>query len=423
MLPPLCGRYDKMIQFGDLLVYIIAFFGFFTSFYFITTLIKHRDEVYPARLKKEPKVSIAIPVYNGAESIRVTADSLLDLNYPRERLELFIVDDGSTDDTLQVAREYEKKGFTIISKEHEGKAEALNAALDSATGEFFGALDADSYADPEALNLLLPYFERKEVMAVTPSLRISEPSTLLQRVQQIEYIIGIFLRKIFAFLGSIHVTPGPLTMYRKEFFDTYGGYDPQNLTEDIEVALRIQRHDYVIENSVIADVYTTGPPTFKNLLNQRLRWYKGFFDNVLRYKDLFSVKHGNLGVFILPASFISVFLVLIMLGYMTYRMTDSSIIFIQNLIAVNFDIFSLFNFKWDTFLLNVDSAVVLSIFLFALSIATIILAKRVSMERAKIKFSYLGYIIFYWFLFGFWWLVAFYYKLVGKKIVWGGKAL
>ena len=77
----------------------------------------------------------------------------------------------------------------------------------------------------------------------------------------------------------------------------------------IEVALRIQSNKMVIENSADAIVYTIGPKTFRALLKQRTRWYLGFMENVINYKHLFSYKYGNLGLFILPASFISVALV------------------------------------------------------------------------------------------------------------------
>ena len=127
----------------------------------------------------------------------------------------------------------------------------------------------------------------------------------------LEFLLGVYLRKVFAFLGSIHVTPGCGTIYRKSFFDETGPYQEGNLTEDIEVAFRIQTLDGIIENSIDAEVFTLGVRKFKPLLNQRLRWYKGFIDNTVMYKRIFGAKYGNLGMFILPCSFVSVLIAIV----------------------------------------------------------------------------------------------------------------
>lgn len=175
------------------------------------------------------------------------------------------------------------------------------------SGELVGGLDADSFVTSKALKRMIGYFDDEDVMAVTPSLKVYKPKKVLQKIQMIEYLIGVFLRKIFALLGSINVTPGPFSIYRKSFFDKNGGWDEDNITEDIEIAFRIQSKNYLIENSETATVYTVSPASFKGLFSQRIRWYVGGLQNALDYRHLFGTKHGNLGLFILPGSFISVF--------------------------------------------------------------------------------------------------------------------
>jgi biofilm PGA synthesis N-glycosyltransferase PgaC len=410
-----------MIEFGTILMYIVAYFGLFTAIFFLLTLLENKNNLKNPSPSSLPSVSVAVPAYNEEKTVAKTVRSLLNLDYPKDRLQIMVVDDGSTDNTYKVANQFKNQGVEVYTQKNRGKASALNLALKKSKGDFFGALDADSFAASNALKKMVGYFQDKKIMAVTPSLKVYRPKNLLQKIQYIEYLMGIFLRKIFAFLGSIHVTPGPFTIYRKSFFKRYGGYDEYNLTEDIEIALRIQSKGYEIENSVDASVYTVSPAKFHPLLKQRLRWYIGFTENVWRYKQLFNPrKFGNLGLFILPGSFISVALVVITLIYTTYQFISRTLIQnFLNLKAVGFDLSQLLNFKVDLFYISISSRVFISIISILFGITVIYIAKTISKEKTKIKFFYLFYLVLYWMLFGFWWFVAGIYTILGRKVEWG----
>lgn len=410
-----------MMNLGNLLIYVTCFFGLFTLVYFYLTLFENRSKINSPVPCMFPKVTIIVPAFNEEDTIEKTLDSLLDLDYPKKQLEIIVVDDGSTDYTYNIATAYEHKGVRVLRKENGGKGLALNFALTKATGELVGALDADSYVDSQALKNTVGHFTNPNVMAVTPSLKVWKPKGILQKIQMIEFLIGIFLRKVFAFLNSLHVTPGPFTIYRKCFFDKYGGYDHTTITEDIEVALRIQSLNLLIENSVDSYVYTKGPGTFKALFTQRIRWYRGFMDNVVRYRHLFSRKYGLLGVFILPVSFISVFMVIFSLFYVLISQSINLIRLLINLNHVNYEIF--FHFNPDWFGLNLGPTAVLGAIAFVAGIMMILTAKKISDENTSLKVSYLWYLVFYWFLFGSWWLVAIYYKATNKKIRWAGRLM
>ena len=410
------------MQFGDVLVYVLSFFGLFTALFFLLTLMENKHELKSPKSKRLPRVSVIVPAYNEEDTIARTIKSLLNLDYPKDKLEIIVVDDGSTDDTYKIAERF--KGIELFNKENEGKGIALNFALKICKGEFVGALDADSFVEKNSLRNMVGFFEDEEVMAVTPSLKVYQPKRLLEKVQQIEYLIGVFLRKIFAFLRAIHVTPGPFTIYRKKFFDKYGGYATDNITEDIEIALRIQSKKFKIENSVDANVYTVAPYNFNVLLKQRLRWYLGFINNTLDYRDLFGIQHGNLGIFILPASFFSVALVIVSLFYFVYIFVTRTIIQnVKNISSINFDISSLFKLNLDIFYFDVSTIVILSFFSLLVGVFMIYVAKRISKEKSSIKANYLFYLVMYWFLFGFWWITAFTYKILGKGIKWGNKTI
>ena len=149
------------------------------------------------------------------------------------------------------------------------------------------------------------------------------------------------------------------------------------MTEDIEMALRIQSKELVIENSVDSYVYTMGLDSFKSLYRQRVRWYRGFVENVMDYKELFSRKHGNLGMFILPASFISVALVIVSVFYYVASTADKWWRFFVNLRAVDFDLAKLQWFNFDLFFVNLSPAAILSLVSLAMGILLIYLAKQV----------------------------------------------
>ena len=289
---------------GEIILYIVAYFGLFTSIFFLVTLIENKRSLgNPKPPKKLPFVTIMVPACNEENTVGKTVESLLGLDYPKKKLQIIVIDDGSVDNTYKIAKKYVKQGVLVLKKKNGGKGTALNLGIKHAKGTFVGCLDADSIVESDALKKMIGYFTNKRIMAVTPSLKCTKPKTIWQRIQVIEFLLGVYLRKVFGFLGSIHVTPGPFTIFRKKFFDKYGGYDETTVTEDIEISLRIQSLNYEIENAVNANVYAIAKPTFLTLFSQRVRWYRGFLDNVQKYKHLISRKYGDLGIFILPSAF------------------------------------------------------------------------------------------------------------------------
>lgn len=408
-----------MVNFGDILIYVVSFFGLYTAILCFVTLIETKGKREIKRWNSWPSICICVPCFNERKRVGRTLDSLLSLNYPKDKLEIIAVDDGSTDNTWDILKQYKSKGIKIFKKKNGGKHTALNLALTKTSAEFFGALDADSLAAQNTIKKIMSHFTSKKVMAVTPSMKIQTPKGVWRRVQSIEFILGILMREFFTFLGSQHVTPGPLTIFRKRFFTKYGNYRKAHLTEDIEMALRIQSHNFIIENAKDAYVLTHGPQTFKSLYKQRLRWYHGFLSNILDYKRLLNPKkHGNLGLFILPSSFLSIILVITSMFYVLFRMGNSIWRYTENMIAVNFDIFRMFSFNFDTFFINTQPTMLLSWLGLCIGIGLFLVAKHMSGEKQSYKLSYVWFFLLYWLLFGFWWLAAATHKTFKRKVLW-----
>ncbi len=412
------------MEFERLMIYIVVYIGLFTSIFFLTTFFEKQNRLKNPEVKRFAKVTVAVSMYNAGSHLHKTIESILALDWPEDKLEVIIIDDGSKDDSYEQAKKYLKDPrVTILQQQNMGKATAVNRALKQSRGEFFGVLDVDAFVEKECLKKMMGYFENENVMAVTPSLKVYGDTNWLQRIQRIEFLIGVYLRKVFSYLGSIHVTPGCFSIYRKSFFQKTGSYDEKNLTEDIEVALRIQSVNYIIENSINANVYTTGHKNMKSLYRQRIRWYKGFIDNVISYRRLFSTRFGNLGVFILPIAFVSVMMAI---ALSIYAITKLSLSLLNNyyvLRSTGFDLTQYLKVNFDFFYININAIFILGIISLLLTLFLFYLVRKHSEEKRPILASFIIFSLTYIHIYAFWWISAIYYKVSRKKIKWGSRYL
>lgn len=298
---------------------LVIGFLFFTTYFEVFLLItfigeRKRFAIPPSvPLAFYPSVTIIVPAWNEEKTLEGTIKSLLALDYPKDRLRLFIIDDGSTDRTLEVARHWEKNPqIRVFTKANGGKHSAMNLGISMSESDLLGCLDADSFVDPLALREIIPYFDEPDVMAVTPSIQIHAPDNPLRRMQSTEYMVGEFTRKLFSRLNALYVTPGPFSIYRREVFEKIGGFAHAFGTEDMEMALRMQANHMRIENAHTAFVFTVCPPTPHALYKQRVRWVSGFLKNVFfKYRHLFfDRRYGHLGMLTVPFAFGSIFIAL-----------------------------------------------------------------------------------------------------------------
>ena len=405
----------------EVFIYVATYVGLFTGVFFFYTFLENKQYLQNPKIKRFYDVSIIIPAYNESMTIARTIKSLLKLDYPKDKLKIIIVDDGSKDNTYEIAKRYLSKNVSVFTKPNSGKARSLNFALEKIDTELVGCLDADSYADKFSLKKMIGYFDNGNVMAVVPSIKISNAKGVLQQIQKIEYLFAVYLKKVFSYLKSVYIAPGPLSIYRKSFLDKYGGWDENTLTEDLELALRIQSKNFLIENSVDANVYTVGPKNFKQLFNQRMRWYLGLMSNLLKYKSLFGKKYGDLGIFVLPSSFVFICFSIFAFFYLLRGFFRSFFDWVHNLSVVNFEFLSFvkmeleylnFNFIYSPFF-------ILTVIAIMFSVVVIYIAKVCSNEKTSMVIPYLLYLFMYWILFAFFWLMAGIYKLLSFDVKWG----
>jgi poly-beta-1,6-N-acetyl-D-glucosamine synthase len=406
---------------SQIITYIFLFSALYVEVFFLITFFEFRDKEkkveMPEKLNKWPGVSIIVPVWNEETTVQKTIFSLLKLNYPKDKLSILIVDDGSTDKTWNVIQRFSRnKQIRLFRKENGGKYTALNHALGFVNTELVGCLDADSFVHPEALNRIVVKFNDSEVMAVTPSIKIFEPKGILGLIQKAEYIFGIFLRKVFHYLNAIYITPGPFSIFRKSVFDKLGGYKHAHNTEDMEIAMRMQRNNMKISNVHNAFIYTIAPTNIKDLYKQRLRWVYGFLKNAIDYRDMFfRPQYGNLGMIVLPAAGISVISTMYLFGAMVLNWANSLVIKIKEIYTVGI-YFRGFNF--DFFYMNTDIIVFISLIAMLGTFLIIVSSRNLAEEKHKFGLDSLLFIIFYAMLAPIWMSKAIYNIAFSKGNKW-----
>ncbi|MBC8444028.1 glycosyltransferase family 2 protein [Candidatus Woesearchaeota archaeon] len=357
------------------------------------------------KLTRFPLVSIIIPAHNEENTIAGTIESVLKLNYPRDKVEIIIINDGSTDDTKKniekITHSNRNRKIIFIDQKNQGKAKSLNNALKIAKGEFFACLDADSFVEKNTLIKMIKFYNQNPHLAiVTPAMRVKDPKTLTQKFQRLEYLASMFMARLMGLLDVVYVAPGPFSLYRSKIIKKLGGFDINNLTEDQEIAYRVQKHHYGIKQCYNAYVHTTAPHNIKGLYKQRNRWFKGSMINLYKYKQLFfNKKYGDFGMLQLPinlATYILSVCAIFFFGYFTFKPLFREI---HNIYLINFDLLHYirsidFNFN----ILGLDLGMMFIAYtLFFAALIVFYLSHKNTDE--KIRKHGIIYIIFYFFFY------------------------
>lgn len=303
-----------------------------------------------------PRLSVLVPAHDEAATIADSVQALVTLAYPS--LEVVVVNDGSGDATMEVLQQEfaltpvapviphrldsatvrgvhhstRHDGLVVVDKDNGGKADALNAALDVATGELVCAVDADTLVEDDGLlKVVRPFLTHDDVLASGGTLRIANgsrvragrvvqpraPRSLLAGVQVVEYLRAfLFGRLGWNRLGGNLIVSGAFGVFRRSSVIDVGGYDTTTVGEDMELVIRLRRR--AVEEGRSGRVefvpqpvaWTEAPTTVGVLGRQRDRWHRGLGEGLWRHRDCIGrPRYGSLGMVAMP-----VFLVLELLG-------------------------------------------------------------------------------------------------------------
>jgi cellulose synthase/poly-beta-1,6-N-acetylglucosamine synthase-like glycosyltransferase len=354
-----------------LLITLLLGFNYFVGFYYgivnlvYTILLSISIFVILGRIKRIkysqaknlgsspeiPPISILLPAYNEEKVVVQAINSVLSLNYPM--FEVIVINDGSDDRTLEnlvsiyklrkvdlvyrnIIKTRPVKGFyynselpnlIVIDKENGGKADALNCGINASKSPYFCSIDADSLIEKDALSrLITPVMESTTpviacggVVRVLNGTKVKDnlvkeidlPKSMLALFQIVEYLRAFLFGRVgWDALNSILILSGTFSLFNKSAVVSVGGYKRENVTEDMELVLRLhkyhinERKPYKIKFIPDPICWTEVPENLKMLGRQRRRWHLGLIQSIVQYRMLFNPRYGKLGLIILPYYFI-----------------------------------------------------------------------------------------------------------------------
>ena len=286
-------------------------------------------------------ITILVPAYNEAAGVIDSVRSVLSLDYPQH--EVIVINDGSTDDTMQRLRaefrlERREVGFrrtlaftgairgvyrsattpklTVIDKEHAGKSEALNAGLNLSRYPLFCTIDADSLFQENALlRVVRPFLEDPDrVVAVGGQVRVANgcriergrvveprlPTAILPAFQVVEYLRAFVASRLgLSAMNNLLILSGVFSLFRKDVVIEAGGYSAGVVTEDMELVIRLhrrlreQQRPYSIVFLPDPICWTEVPETLGSLARQRNRWHRGLIHSLWLHRSLLWGKHSG----------------------------------------------------------------------------------------------------------------------------------
>jgi cellulose synthase/poly-beta-1,6-N-acetylglucosamine synthase-like glycosyltransferase len=235
-------------------------------------------------------VTVIVPAYNEAESIASTIESLQ--SQTRVPREIIVVDDCSSDGTGNVARAL---GVTVIRPPTNtgSKAGAQTFALRHVRTALTVAVDADTVLQPDALERLLPAFEKPAVAAACGFVLPQRVKSLWERGRYVEYLFAFtYYKQVQECYGRPLISSGCFSMYRTAQLRVHGGWSNRTMAEDMDLTWSLYQSGNEVRFVPEAVCYPIEPRTFKLMGQQLRRWSHGFIQNVrLHWRGLLSVPY------------------------------------------------------------------------------------------------------------------------------------
>ena len=222
-----------------------------------------------------PDVSVVIPAYNEAAGIAATIRSMVTNRY-RGRIEVIVVDDGSTDGTAAIARNLRIPYVRVISQPNSGKPGALNRGIAEAHSGILILVDGDTIFQADTIGRLIAPMAAADVGAVSGNTKVGNRRGFLGGWQHLEYVMGFNLdRRLFDLLGTIPTVPGAIGAFRRAALAAVGGVSTDTLAEDTDLTMALCRSPWRVVYAPDAIAWTEAPSSLRQLWRQRYRWSYG----------------------------------------------------------------------------------------------------------------------------------------------------
>jgi cellulose synthase/poly-beta-1,6-N-acetylglucosamine synthase-like glycosyltransferase/peptidoglycan/xylan/chitin deacetylase (PgdA/CDA1 family) len=231
-----------------------------------------------------PDVSVVVPAYNEAAGIAATVRSMATSGY-RGRIEIIVVDDGSTDDTAAIASGLGIPFVRVVRQPNSGKPGALNRGIAVARSDILVLVDGDTIFQPDTLGRLVAPLAAGDVGAVSGNAKVGNRRGFLGGWQHLEYVMGFNLdRRLFDLLGTIPTVPGAIGAFRRAAIAAVGGISTDTLAEDTDLTMALCRSPWRVVYAPDAIAWTEAPSTLRQLWRQRYRWSYGTMQAMWKHR-------------------------------------------------------------------------------------------------------------------------------------------
>ena len=306
-----------------------------TSYLVLIYILAYKYKAIPD-MGYRPKVSIIIPAKNEEDAIKLTINSCLKSDYPPKKLEVIVIDDGSTDGTYKKMKECEGPRVRVIKhKINKGKRQAIASGIRVAKGEFIVSIDSDSQIKSDAITLMMQPFVDKNVMAVCGHGNVSnKDKNLLTKIQHAWYQEMFYiLKSMESQIGAVNCCSGILAAYRREnvlaILDEWLGQNffgvPIIISDDRQLtnlSLRGNKNITTKNAKVLyqsnAIVYTAAPDNMKQFLKQQIRWRRGSLHGTLSASKFMWEKKAIVSAYFYPYMYLTYLTPFIIVRWLFY---------------------------------------------------------------------------------------------------------
>ena len=269
------------------IIFFIALLPGFLNAHILSSVVLDRPPSLTLDLKF-PKITLLIAAYNEAQNITETFRGIKEQDYPGD-VEIIVVDDGSTDGTVETLRSFDLDNLKVIQANHGGKANALNEGLKHVTQDIVVCIDADTFLHPQALRRIVSRFltDPADTAAVAGCVLVKNSrSTFMTRLQEWDYFTGIASakRQQSLYQGTL-VAQGAFSAFRTKVVKAHQGW-PAVIGEDIVLTWSLIKSGWRIGFEPTAIGFTTAPETLNGFYRQRKRWARGMIEGLKQHGHL-----------------------------------------------------------------------------------------------------------------------------------------
>lgn len=294
-LPYTILSYSSLFEYSTIVAMVIFLFILLVRYFaiLISAYLYINEYTFSSVNGYTPFVSIIVPVYNEGKVIRNSISSLLKLDY--FHYEIIIVNDGSTDDTKQIAESmvgyqdglYGKVLVSLINQPNLGKARALNAGIFYSKSDFVLCMDGDSQLSQESIKVAVRHFKDPKIGAVAGNVKVQNRKRFFTDLQALEYIEGLNMaRSAQSYFRLVNIIPGPIGIFRRSAIEQAGFYSSDTYAEDADLTLKLLSKGWKIYYEPKSISYTEAPVTLQQLLKQRYRWTRGILQSIRKHKKI-----------------------------------------------------------------------------------------------------------------------------------------